>query len=71
MCTCVRVDEVWLHLIRGQDKVGSVEIQHKSHILNVLFVCAVSRPDISRDFHGKIGIKRVCLMRETQRTTAH
>ena len=33
-------------------------------------ICAVSRPDPSRDFDGKIGVWRVFVMKEAQRTTA-
>ena len=54
----------------GEEKVGSIKVQHKSHIPKVTFIAAVSRPDESRNFDGKIGIWRVCVLKEAQRTTA-
>ena len=75
----IHVDEAWFYLIRdkekvrmfpGEEKVGSIKVQHKSHIPKVMFICAVSRPDPSRDFDGKIGIWRVCVIKEAQRSTA-
>lgn len=38
-------------------------MQHKSYIPKVMFVSAVLRSDLSRDFEGKIGILRVYVMK--------
>lgn len=53
-----------------EEKVGSVKLQHKSQIPRVMFICAVSHPDSSRDFDDKTGFGRVCVMKEVQRTAA-
>lgn len=55
----------------GEKWVGSIKVQHKSHVPKVMFVSAVSRPDPSHDFDGKIGIRRVCVIQRAQQSTAH
>lgn len=49
--------------------MGSIEMLHKSHISTVVFTCAVSRPDPTRNFHRETEIPRVCVIKEAQRTT--
>lgn len=34
----------------------------------MVFICAVTRPDPEHDFDGRIGIGRVCVIREAHRT---
>ena len=54
----------------GEEKVGSIKVQHKYHIPKFMSIAAVSRPDESRNFAGMIGIWRVCVLKEAQFTTA-
>lgn len=67
--TC-NVSEVWfLYLIRDE-KMCFKNVQHDSHIPKVVFICAVSCPNPSRDLDSKIGIRQVWTVKEAQRTTA-
>ena len=72
----VHVDESWFYLIREHEKVrmfpgevdvGAIKLQNKSHIPKVMFICAVTRPNPSRGFDGKVGIWRVSVLKEAKR----
>ncbi|CAM9647840.1 unnamed protein product [Choristocarpus tenellus] len=58
-----------VHMLPGEEKVGSMKVQHKSHIPKVMFIPAVSHPNPSHFFVSKFGIWRVCVMKEAQQAT--
>ncbi|CAN0042926.1 unnamed protein product [Choristocarpus tenellus] len=75
----IHIDEAWFYLIHEremvhmfprEEKEGSAKVQHKGHILKVMFISAVSRPNPSHDFDSKVGIWCVCVANEVQWTTA-
>lgn len=75
----IHVDDAWFYPTRDKEKVwmfpgdetvAFTKVQHKTHIPKVVFMCAVSRPGPSREFDSKIGIWRVCHMKEEERTKA-
>lgn len=68
MFDTVHVDEKWFYVVKdgqgvyilpGEDASRPARAQHKSHIIKVMFLCAVARPRVghrSRRFDGKIGL---------------
>lgn len=44
-------------------------MQYRSHVLKAIFIVANVRPDPDRNFDGKIGIWRVCVLKTAQQSS--
>lgn len=47
----------------------AIKVQHKIHIVEVMFICTVSCPDPDNGFDGTIAIWRVSVIQKAQRST--
>ncbi|CAN0371463.1 unnamed protein product [Pylaiella littoralis] len=74
----VHVDESWFYLMRekenvrvfpGEEVLGAPRVQHKSHLPKIMVIVANARPDPAHNFDGKIGIRRICVIKTAQRAS--
>lgn len=48
-----------------------VSVRHKSHIIKMMFLTAVARPQPDRNFSGKVAIQRVCFKKKALKSVHH